>query len=219
MSGRRRFTDPSPIIRALVVAAAGREPRSAVVVGNAPLDPSARRAAMIDAADVVVRMTTFALDAAEPRVGTRTDVVLVHRGLRPGPSTFDAYRSRIYLLAEPGRAYWEPVATPAWWPADLGLVPIPNRTVVDPLKRAMRIADGTASWPTTGTLAVHLLHALFPAMHIVFTGTSLAGPRAATGSFAHAWGSPTALTPEHRLRAERRVLASWVDAGFLRIES
>ena len=95
-------------------------PRSVAIVGNAPLSESAERAALVDGSDLVVRMTTFALDepGGPPRIGRRTDVVLLHRALVPGPGTFLDHSSRLYLLVEPGRLHWEREDRPDWWPVE-----------------------------------------------------------------------------------------------------
>jgi hypothetical protein len=209
------------VLRSLISArSGGRDPRSIAVVGNAPLEPSASRADEVDRADVVVRMTTFDVDRGVPRTGTRTDVAIIHRATSPGPATFEDYGSRLYLLAEPGRLHWEPERVPSWWPADLGFVPISNAEFTRPLNRLLRFHASSASWATTGTLAVWVVHRLFPHAQVTLTGTSLLGARAHRAtSLDHAWGSTVALTPEHRLAAERRALRSWLGAGWLRVLS
>jgi hypothetical protein len=223
-----RRVQPSPgpqqaqILRDLLVArAGGRLPHTVAVVGNAPLGRSEARAAAIDEADLVVRMTTFAVDRGTPAIGSRTDAVVLHRALRPGPDTFRDHASRLYLLAEPGRAYWEPEPLPAWWPTDLELVPISNREFTARTRAAMRLARVDVAWPTTGTLAVHLMHRLFPHARILLAGSSLlpgrppAAPRGDGAGFDHHWGGAVTLTPEHRLARERRALRAWTRAGWL----
>jgi hypothetical protein len=177
------------------------------VVGNAPLQPSAERAVRIDGADLVVRMTTFATDSGTARVGRRTDVVVLHRAIKPGPATFARYPERLYLLAEPGRLYEEVEALPRWWPADLAAVPVPNG-LLRPLLREVRSGGLAATWPTTGTITVFLMRCLFPAALIELSGSSLlrAGRRR---SLAHGWGDAVPLTPEHRLRTEARLYRRW----------
>lgn len=215
----RAVPDPAPqqaqILRRLVLPLnGGRVPATVAVVGNAPASPSVARAERIDAADVVVRMTTFAVDGGYAAIGTRTDVVVVHRALRPGPDTFRDHRRRLYLLAEPGRGWWEGEALPAWWPTDLLLVPISNREFTARTRAAMRLGPLTVAWPTTGTLTVHLMHRLFPHARILLAGSSL-GTSVRRGDLAHQWGDAVRLTPEHRLRREALVLRRWARAGWL----
>lgn len=207
------------MLRALLLARTdGREPGRVAVVGNAPLATSADRAERIDSSDLVVRMTTFAVDDDVPAVGRRTDVVVLHRGLVAGPATFAGYRGRLYLLAEPGRDHWEPETVPPWWPRDLELVPIGNREFTDRLRALLGYGRRSPSWPTTGTLAVHLAHRLFPHARILLTGTSLLDrdPRDAA-PLAHHWGPAMTLTPEHRPAREGALLTSWRDDGWLEV--
>lgn len=210
-------TGPSALAALLVAQAGGLTPRRIAVVANAPVDASPARAARIDAADLVVRMTTFRTDevgSAPPALGRRTDVVIVHRATRAGPSTFADYHRRLYLLAEPGRDHGEPAAQPPWWPADLAPIPIGNRAIVHGLRHALGLRPRQATWPTTGTLAVHLMSALFPTVEIDLAGSSL---RADGGVLEHAWGHSALLTPEHRLTAERRYLDRLIAARRLRM--
>ncbi|WP_375406075.1 hypothetical protein [uncultured Amnibacterium sp.] len=206
--------------RLLLPRAGGRLPRTVAVVGNAPLGVSEERAAAIDGADLVVRMTTFAVDGEQPAIGRRTDVVVLHRAVQPGPDTFRDHAARLYLLAEPGRAFWESEPLPPWWPGDLELIPISNREFTSRTRRALRLGRVAVAWPTTGTLAVHLMHRLFPHARILLAGSSLLPGRpavrpAARAHLDHHWGGGVALTPEHRLDRERRALRSWTRAGWL----
>ena len=222
---RRVLPPPAPqqteILRRLLLPRSdGRVPRTVAVVGNAPVGRSEARAAAIDGADLVVRMTTFAVDRDEPGIGTRTDVVVIHRAVLPGPDTFLDHASRLYLLAEPGRAHWESASLPAWWPTDLELVPISNREFTSRTRRAMRLARVEVAWPTTGTLAVHLAHRLFPHARILLAGSSLLPGRPARlrqdgRALDHHWGGSVTLTPEHRLTRETRALRAWTRAGWL----
>lgn len=198
--------------RLLLPRAGGRAPQTVAVVGNAPESPSAARAARIDAADLVVRMTTFKSDAQVPAVGSRTDVVVLHRAVTPGPDTFRDLDRRLYLLAEPGRGYWEEERLPAWWPPGLELVPVSNRDFTSWTRRAMRLARTAVAWPTTGTLAVGLMHRLFPTARIELAGSSLGANQ---GRFDHHWGGAVQLTPEHRLDREARLMRTWRREGWL----
>ncbi|TNC27495.1 hypothetical protein FG385_10340 [Amycolatopsis alkalitolerans] len=198
--------------------ARGQRVETLTVVGNAPLPPNSERAALIDGSDLVLRMTTFALDepGAEPAYGRKTDVVVLHRGVLPSPNTFADYKSRLYLLAEPGRLHWEPEIIPDWWPTDLGFVPIPNRQFVRPLGRLLEFDPEQAIWGTTGTLAVYLAGRLFPEATKRITGFSILD-RPEQTTFAHAWGEDVNVTGDHRLHAESALLRSWRDNGEIEL--
>ncbi|MBM7771258.1 hypothetical protein JOD54_001462 [Actinokineospora baliensis] len=189
-------------------------PRTIAVVGNAPMPPDPARSAAIDACDLVIRMTSFAIDPAA--LGTRTDVVVLHRGVIASPHTFADYTSRLYLLVEPGRLHWEPETIPDWWPADLGFVPIPNHEYTIALNTLLGLDSTTPTWPTTGTLATYLVTELFPDARVLLTGTSIIDAPAQT-TFPHAWGPPVAVTPEHRLTAEATLLQHWSTTGRIEL--
>ena len=193
-------------------------PRSIAVVGNAPLTPDPARAAAIDGADLVVRITSFGLDGPDgpPTLGQRTDVVALHRGVIASPHTFADHTSRLYLMVEPGRLYWEPAELPYWWPADLAFVPVSNREFTLPLVTLMGLPATEEAWPTTGTLMTYLARELFPAARVLLTGISLID-RPDQTTFEHAWGTPVGITPEHRLHAEAALLRSWADDGRIEL--
>ncbi|GLW91947.1 hypothetical protein [Actinokineospora globicatena] len=194
--------------------ARGRPPRTIAVVGNAPMPPCADRSAAVDAADLVIRMTSFTTDPAA--LGTRTDVVVLHRGVIASPHTFADYKSRLYLLVEPGRLHWEPEAIPDWWPADLGFVPVPNHGFTVALNALLGFDPATPTWSTTGTMATYLATELFPTARVLLTGTSIVDDPDQT-TFPHAWGSPVAVTAEHRLGAEADLLRRWESTGRIEI--
>ncbi|MFE3177619.1 hypothetical protein ACFXPA_00150 [Amycolatopsis sp. NPDC059090] len=220
VSGSARLGQLDTPIRDLLSAYARNPGRveSITVVGNAPMAPDARRAELIDSSDLVFRMTTFALDEpdAPPAYGTRADVVVVHRGLTASPYTFADYPSRMYLLAEPGRLFWEPETLPDWWPSDLGFVPISNRRFVVPLVRLLGLDPGQPVWATTGTLVVYLCRELFPEATVKLTGVSILDNPDQT-MFEHAWGDRVGITAEHRLHAESALLKSWSETGRIEI--
>ncbi|WP_342668782.1 hypothetical protein [Actinokineospora inagensis] len=206
-------------LAALLAAYARHDPpRTVAIVGNAPMATSAERAATIDGCDLVVRMTSFAIDppGGDPALGARTDVVVLHRGVIASPHTFADYTSRLYLLVEPGRLHWEPEVIPDWWPADLGFQPVPNRDFTIPLNRLLGFDPAAPAWSTTGTLAAYLVTELFPAARVTLTGTSIID-RPEQTSFAHAWGQSVAVTAEHRLAAEAALLRGWVETGRIEV--
>ena len=193
-------------------------PRTITLVGNAPVAPDAARATTVDGSDLVVRMTSFALDApgAPPALGTRTDVVVLHRGVVASPHLFADYTARLYLLVEPGRLHWESDHLPEWWPADLGLQPVPNREFTVPLNDLLGFDPAVAEWSTTGTLTAYLVTELFPEARVTMTGMSIID-RPAQTTFDHAWGEPVEVTAEHRLDAEATLLRRWVDTGRIEV--
>ncbi|MDT8910245.1 hypothetical protein [Amycolatopsis sp. PS_44_ISF1] len=220
VSGRLDADDDldGPLRELLAAYARGGRPREITVVGNAPMPPDARRAELVDGSDLVIRMTTFAVDEPEapPVYGTRTDVVVVHRGLIASPHTFADYTSRLYLLAEPGRLFWEPETLPDWWPADLGFVPISNRRFVVPLVRLLGLDPAQPQWATTGTLVAYLCRRLFPDAVLRLTGVSILD-RPDQTDFEHAWGDKVGVTAEHRLHAESSLLNLWRETGRIEI--
>ena len=205
------------VLAALVCAYARHDPpRTVTIVGNAPLSVCPERAKLVDDSDLVVRMTTFALDAPDgpPRIGRRTDVVLLHRAVVPGPGTFYDHPSRLYLLVEPGRLHWEREDRPDWWPVHP--VSVPNHPYTAALKELMGIPAAEAAWPTTGTLAVYLFSEMFPAATVRFTGTTVVD-RPEQTEFAHGWGPAVAVTAEHRLAAEGALLRRWAEQARIEL--
>jgi hypothetical protein len=194
------------------------EVRSVAVVGNAPMVPSAARAATIDGCDLVLRTNSFVLDRpdADPVAGRRTDVVLWGRMVRATPSSFSDYRSRLYVLLEPMRMFHRPEVWPGSWPEDLGLVVARNDAVAVPLLDALDLpwrAERIA--PTTGTTAAWLARALFPDADVHLTGLSyVADP--APGSWDYQSGARGRIGPEHRISAEGALLRRWWQEGTVR---
>lgn len=186
------------------------------VVGNAPLSSNVDRARRIDSADLVVRMTTFRLDtaSAQPSFGTKTDVVMLHRGTLSSPFTFAGHASRLYLLVEPGRRHWEPATLPHWWPLDLGLVHLPNDLFSETLVDRLGLSRDKAEWATTGTLAVWTMRRLFPAARLELAGFTITDDPAQT-HLTHSWGAAVPLTAEHDLYAESSMLGELEREGAL----
>ena len=203
------------LIRPLAALYARRPVSSVAAVGNAPLPPSEERAAAIDAADLVVRVNGFRLDAPgePPAVGTRTDVVVFNRGVRATPWFFQDYQSRLYLMIEPGRFYWEREASPHWWPRDFGYLSVPNREVIVPLNLAMGIDPREKpEWATTGTTMAWIARHLFPDAALSVTGLSFIDQPDQT-SWEHAYGDPCPVGPEHKITSEADLLRSWIESG------
>ncbi|WP_199431114.1 hypothetical protein [Qaidamihabitans albus] len=191
------------------------DPRAVAVVGNQPLPPDEQRAKAVDACDLVIRVNGFVRDdpGAPPTVGSRTHVVVFNRALRATRYVFEHYRSRLYLMVEPGRLHWEPEPIPEWWPADLGLVPVSNREVTLPLSEAMGLPSReAATWATTGTMAAWIARTSFPDADLVLTGFSFIDDPHQT-SWEHAAGDSCKVGPEHQIAAEGRLLDSWTKTG------
>ncbi|MGY1857109.1 hypothetical protein [Modestobacter sp. SYSU DS0290] len=216
-AGPPRTTGP---LVALLSAYAVRLPvRTVAVVGNAPLLPDARRAASIDDADLVIRVNGFALDepGGAPTVGRRADVVVLQWAVRATPWLFEDYSHRLYLLNEPGRVHWDVEVVPPWWPADLGLVPIPNREVTLPLVTELGLDRAERpQWATTGTTAVVLAAHAFPDAVVRVTGFSMLEDTEQR-SWAHAYGAPSPVNDEHDLRAEAALLRRMTAAGRVEV--
>lgn len=211
-----RLPEGLTYLRELMTAYARRRPvRTVAALGNAPLAPSDARADAIDGADLVIRVNSFVLDEpGRPRAqGSRADVVVWNRITRATRYTFDRYRDRLYLLAEPMRAHGYQEMWPASWPDDLGLVALPNRDVLT------RIGDELAvPWreerlaPTTGLTAAWLAVTLFPDADVVLGGYSFVDAPHQTGWTYQAGGwSPVAR--EHRIEAEAGLMRGWIESG------
>jgi hypothetical protein len=192
--------------------------RSVAVVGNAPLPPSEERAELIDAADLVLRVNSFVLDTSgRPRCqGARTDVVLFNRLLRATPWFFEGYRHRLYLLVEPMRMHGNREMWPTSWPADLGMVPVPNREVTTPLCELLGLAWRSERLaPTTGMMASYLALTLFPDADVMFTGFSFLDQPEQT-HWEHQWGDSCRVGREHRIGNEAELMRSWLALGRVR---
>jgi len=208
------------MLRAMATAYAHRFPVSTVaVVGNAPMEPSAERAAAIDSCDLVIRVNSFVLDppTGPAAQGRRADVVLWSRLVKATPHLFDRYRERLYVLLEPMRMYGRREVWPQSWPADLGFVAARNDEVAIPLNdelglpwREERLA------PTTGTTAAWLAVALFPEADVVLSGLSIVDAPDQT-EWEHQWGDSVRVGPEHRINAEAALLRRWRDEGRVRM--
>jgi len=207
-------------LRALAASYARHDPvRTVAVVGNAPMQPSAQRAAAIDASDLVVRVNSFVLDepGGPATQGSRTDVVLWSRLVRATPYLFHRYRERLYVLLEPMRMFGRREVWPESWPDDLGFVVARNDEIAMPLNdelglpwREERLA------PTTGTTAAWLAVRLFPEAEVLLTGLSFVDAPDQT-EWDHQWGDSVRVGPEHRIVAEAELLRRWRGEGRVRM--
>ena len=210
----------SPVLVDLMSAyARSQSVRTVAVVGNAPLAPDSARAAAIDDCDLVVRVNGFALDdpGRPATLGRRADVVVLQWAVKATPWLFEDYSRRLYLLNEPGRLHWDVEVVPAWWPRDLGIVPVPNREVTLPLVAELGLADAERPrWATTGTTAVALARHTFPDAALRVAGFSFLDDPTQR-SWAHAHGAPCAVNDEHDLQAEATLLRQMAAAGRLEV--
>jgi hypothetical protein len=212
-------------IRSYLLAYADRDPvRKVAVVGNAPLEPDADRARDIDSADLVIRANALALDVpgGPPTVGVRCHAVIMSRSAMPTPWTLRDYRSRAYLVPQAGFVQYRTddavglLLHAEFWPADLGVMPLPNAVVkarcvhaLDPEARPGSVI------PTTGTMGVFLAHEMFPDADLVITGLSMVDD-VAQKAWRHHSGGHTKVNWQHRLDLESRLLRSWIDDGSAR---
>lgn len=207
------------VLRPLATTYASRRSIERVaVVGNQPLAESKERAELIDSADIVFRVNGFRLDesADPPSLGTKTDVVVFNRGVRPTPWFFSGYRERLYLMIEPGRMQWEWEIYPRFWPQDLGFVTVPNRDVIIPLNREIGLdPERDGQWATTGTTMMWIAAHLFPNATIDVTGLSFVDEPDQT-SWEHAYGDACIVGPEHLIANEGRLAHQWIDSGRIR---
>jgi hypothetical protein len=193
--------------------------RTVAVVGNAPMEPSAARAEEIDSCDLVIRVNSFVLDAADGPAtqGRRADVVLWSRLVKATPFLFRDYRERLYVLLEPMRMYGRREVWPESWPRDLGFVPARNDEVAIPLNEELGLpwrADRLA--PTTGTTAAWLAVNLFPDAEVLLTGLSFVDAPDQV-EWDHQWGDSVKVGPEHCIAAEATLLRRWRDEGRVRM--
>ncbi|MGP6176500.1 hypothetical protein ACTU6U_04260 [Microbacterium sp. A196] len=152
-------------------------------------------------------------DTTEPKVGVRADVVVFNRGVRPTPWFFDSYSERLYLMIEPGRLLWENPKLPAFWPADLGAITVPNKDVILPLGEAMGLDPRAGGqWATTGTVMLWIVTRLFPDAHVDVAGFSFLDDPGQT-SWHHAYGDPSPVGNEHAIGLEARLVRPWIEFG------
>lgn len=222
MAGPRVGDPRLAALRELATAYARHDPvRSVAVVGNAPLEPSAERAASIDAADLVVRVNSFVLDRSgePPCVGRRADLVVWSRLVQATPWLFADYRQRLYVMLEPMRMYHRPEVWPASWPDDLGFVAAPNDAVAIPLNEELGLpwrAEQLA--PTSGTTAVWLAVNLFPGADVLVTGLSFV-ETAEPERWGYHSGAEGLIGPEHRTAPESALLHRWIGEGRIRFSA
>jgi hypothetical protein len=208
------------LLRAYIESYAAQRPvRSVAVVGNAPLEPDAARAAAIDACDLVLRVNSMKLDEPGdlPTLGTACHVVLVSRRVRTTRWVFQDYRKRAYLVPQMGFPLLRGVRlNPLFWPTDLGAMPLPNGVV---MKRLADLLDPDHQpgrlIPTSGTTLAYLAHEMFPDAQMLTTGFSFMA-ETEQAEWAHHSGGSTLVNPYHRLALEGALLRSWVADGSMR---
>ncbi|WP_019811522.1 hypothetical protein [Saccharomonospora halophila] len=220
---------PNLTVELLRVYADRPRPRSVAVVGLRPMPADSARATAIDGCDLVIRVGGHVCDEPDgpPAVGRRTHAVVFDRALRATKWVFADYRSKLYLLVEPGPAPPDPRDLPRWWPVDLGFVPVPSREFTRPLSRALasthpaetpditditditdtgagrdRPATGARGrqTPATGTVAAWIARTSFPDAELVLAGLGSGGPDPGTDPCP----------------AEDALLDSWVGTGAAR---
>lgn len=197
-----------------------RPVRKVAVVGNAPLPPSAERAAEIDSADLTIRVNSLMLDdpGYPPTLGTSCDVAIVSYSARITPWVFRDYRTRAYLVPQMGFVVHRSVnLVPPNWPPDLGSLPLPNAVVKKRLVDLLNPDHVPGSLiPTTGTTAVFLAHEMFPDADLVATGYSFVDD---TGQreWAHQSGGSTKVNWQHDLALESALFRKWIADGSLRL--
>ena len=191
--------------------------RSVAVVGNAPLQPDAERAAGIDSADLVIRVNSFVLDlpGQAPCLGSRVDAVVVNRATRLTPWFLQEYRRRAYLQSDTALVHLQSFRRrPAeHWPADLGVWQISNESVVEELRTLIWPDPGDRRVdPTTGTLAAWLGYLLFPEAELRITGFSFLDEKK-PDRWEHHFGGTVPVSTAHRVDREGTLLLSWLASG------
>jgi hypothetical protein len=203
-------------LSAFVESYARRRPvERVVVVGNAPLGPSAERRDLVEDADLVVRCNSFVLDepGEAPCAGRRTDAVVFAPRTRVTRWFLESYTSRAYLMVNNTSRVKRIPEHPHSFPDDLGFWPLPHRIVGLPLRQQlMPERNGTGAVPTTGTTAAFLARVLFPDARLYLTGFSFVH-EPEQKSWAHRWGTVVGIPPAHRLDREGALLRSWFDEG------
>lgn len=182
------------------------------------MEPSPARAALVDDADLVVRVNSFVTDMTTGAAcqGRRTDVVLFSRMVQATPDLFRDYPRRLYVLLEPMRMYGRREMWPTSWPGDLGFVVARNDAVAVPLNDELGLPWREEHLaPTTGMTAVWLALRLFPEAEVRMAGISFVDEPDQT-EWRHQWGDSVGVGPEHRIGAEARLLRDYIDAGRVR---
>lgn len=200
------------------------EVRSIAVVGNMPMEPSDARADAIDACDLVIRCNSFILDKpGEPRCqGSRVTAVAFSRGLLATEFSYARYSDIAYLVTEPSRIYHDkPLARyvkdwPAWWPADLGYLALPNGPFTIPLLEEMGEPwRDEVCVPTTGMMALWIAVTCFPDADLLFTGFSMVDNPDQT-TWSHQAGDVSPIGGAHHIGPEGALMRRWIDDGKAR---
>jgi hypothetical protein len=198
--------------------------RKVAVVGNAPLAPDPDRAAEIDSSDLVIRVNEVWLDppGSSPTIGTACHVVLLSKSATMTRWVLHDYRRRAYLIPQAGFVQYRLEnriglqLTTAFWPADLGAMPLPNAVVKTRVTRLLDPQHKPGSLiPTTGTMGIVMAHEMFPGVDLVTTGFSFLDD-SSQKHWAHHSGSSTRVNWQHRLDLEAKLLKSWIADGSAR---
>lgn len=209
------------LLRPLTEQFAQRLPvRTVAVVGNAPLEADADRAAAIDGADLVIRANSFLLDrpGGEPVVGRVVNVCLLAYVTNITPDVFRDYHNRLYLVPEVGQANRvgdrPPPGLMMSWPPDLGAIRVPNDGLGLPSIQAMKAGgERRPAVPTTGTLATALARLLFPEARLLVSGFSFVA-RQRQKTWRHRYGTEVKVHWAHLLDREAHLMKRWVhDSG------
>lgn len=196
--------------------------QSVAVIGNAPLEPSAERAALIDSCDLVMRCNSIMLDRPgdPPTMGRKVHAVAYSRGLLATDFSWRHYRDVAYLVTEPSRVYTDRYLAPhvkrwpTWWPEDSGFVAVPNADFGIPLLDLL-VGDEWRTQtvvPTTGIMTAFIALQCFPEASVGVTGFSMIDDPDQT-EWKHQAGDSSPIGGAHWIKPEGALFRRWIDEG------